>query len=473
MHFLGPRLRVVDHRLLRINQQVDHPVPNFLSLDDFNLDAQVEDGQILIQQPGHADGILLRCQDPGNPATGASLDEPLQLSFGVPVVVRKTLRQLELHAEARQTLLKAFRRSDGTERPCSHALQRSEGHLFPGGEIMKFHGPMTAFQDRCRAVVLPDPGVQIREITSITLGDQDVGCAAEMIRWFPQGTPGKKMLVAERCLPIDEDKIDPAMEADILESVIQDEDIASQGRDGMTCTFHPVLVDHDGYSPEVLGEHEGLIPRRFGIEQQGTSLGDNAGRGFSPGCPPALHTLVTPAQDSHTPATGRKFTGKFLDDGRFSGSSDGKVSYADDRATHLMAAQQMNSVKMNPCTDDKHVHGGQSQEKCPQYSGPFSGATLQNDINSKLFEAVEKASHRAVGEGYFTIRAPELSPLQIIILDPFGASLRMATATRAAVFWFGAMQQTVDPEPLNQPPSAPAFSPAMITCSRNGTNLPR
>ena len=49
MHFLGPRLRVVDHRLLRINQQVDHSVPNFLSLDDFNLDAQVKDGQILIQ----------------------------------------------------------------------------------------------------------------------------------------------------------------------------------------------------------------------------------------------------------------------------------------------------------------------------------------------------------------------------------------------------------------------------------------
>jgi len=281
------------------------------------------------------------------------------------------------------------------------------------------------------------------------------------------------MLVAERCLPIDEDKIDPAMEADILESVIQDEDIASQGRDGVSCTFHPVLVDHDGYSPEVLGEHEGLITRRFGIEQQRTSLGNNAGRGFSSGCASALHALVTPAQDSDSPATGRKFTGQFLDNGSLSGSSDGKVSYADDRATHLMTAQQMNAVKMNSCTDDEPVHGGKSQEKCPQDSGPFSGATFQDDINGKLFEAVEKASHRAVGEGYFTIRAPELSPLQIIILDPFGASLRMAPATRAAVFGFAAMQHTVDPEPLNQPPSAPAFSPAMITCSRNGTNFPR
>jgi hypothetical protein len=63
----------------------------------------------------------------------------------------------------------------------------------------------------------------------------------------------------------------------------------------------------------------------------------------------------------------------------------------------------------------------------------------------------------------FVTKAPLLSGLQIITVDPLEAWERMAEAIFAEDFASGDRQQMVEPEPLNQPPMAPASSPARIT----------
>jgi hypothetical protein len=88
------------------------------------------------------------------------------------------------------------------------------------------------------------------------------------------------MLIAERILPIDEEKVEAIAEAEVLEAVIEKEGVGPVVANGVTGAFDSVGIDEDGDAGEVAGEHEGLVSCLGGVEEDRFSVGNNArGRG--------------------------------------------------------------------------------------------------------------------------------------------------------------------------------------------------
>jgi hypothetical protein len=74
-------------------------------------------------------------------------------------------------------------------------------------------------------------------------------------------------LVAEGVLAVDEEEIEAVAEAEVLEAVIEEEGVGLVVADGVASGFDAVGVDEDGNAWEVAGEHEGLVTRLSGIEE--------------------------------------------------------------------------------------------------------------------------------------------------------------------------------------------------------------
>jgi len=89
------------------------------------------------------------------------------------------------------------------------------------------------------------------------------------------------VLVAERVLSVDEEKVESVAEAEVLKAVVEKEGIGLVVANGVTGRFNSVGVDEDGDAWKVAGEHEGLVAGLSGIKENRFSVGDNAGRGGS------------------------------------------------------------------------------------------------------------------------------------------------------------------------------------------------
>ena len=59
-----------------------------------------------------------------------------------------------------------------------------------------------------------------------------------------------------------------------------------------------------------------------------------------------------------------------------------------------MSALEMIFEKINPERDDSKIEPGEGEQQPPQDAGTLACAALQDDIDGKLFEAVEKTPHR-------------------------------------------------------------------------------
>jgi hypothetical protein len=79
-----------------------------------------------------------------------------------------------------------------------------------------------AFDDGSCPIIFPDAVVKFREITSIAFGDHDVGGASQVRGRLTKGASGKEIIVTEGGLPVDQDQIEAALQAEVLEPVIED-----------------------------------------------------------------------------------------------------------------------------------------------------------------------------------------------------------------------------------------------------------
>lgn len=84
---------------------------------------------------------------------------------------------------------------------------------------------------------------------------------------------------------------------------------------------------------------------------------------------------------------------QFLDHGSLSRAADSQVADAYHGAADLMVPEQMGLIKAKAQENNRKVKKGNSQQQNAQDARAFSGATLQNDIDCKLFETVEKTPH--------------------------------------------------------------------------------
>ena len=85
------------------------------------------------------------------------------------------------------------------------------------------------------------------------------------------------MLIAERILSIDKEKVEAIAKAEVLEAVIEKEGVSSVVSDGVAGTFDSVGIDEHGDAGEIAGEHEGLVSCLGRIEEDRITVRNNAG----------------------------------------------------------------------------------------------------------------------------------------------------------------------------------------------------
>jgi len=126
---------------------------------------------------------------------------------------------------------------------------------------------MAAGVDGGVAVVAADLFFDLGVFVAGAFGEEDEIGPAECVGGFAKDSAGKDVLVAERVLSVDEEEIEAVAEAEVLEAVIEEEGVGLVVADGVASGFDAVGVDEDGNAWEVAGEHEGLVTRLSGIEE--------------------------------------------------------------------------------------------------------------------------------------------------------------------------------------------------------------
>lgn len=270
-------------------------------------------------------------------------------------MIRKALRQLQGDAEAAKSLFEALWGGDGGERAGLKSLEAFQRKLFSGGEVLKFHWTMAALDDRSRAIVCSDAPVEFGEVASIAFGDENMGGASQVCGGFAQGAAREQIFVAEGGLAVDQDKIKAPVKSQILETIVKDEKVAPDLRDGMAPAGDTVLVDNNRDPAKILCQHEGLVPRILGIQEEGSALGNNANWRWVGAGDRTPGAFVSTAEDRNFPSLQGEFPGQSFDHGCLAGSSHGQVADAHHRASDLVSVEEIRGEKPESQGDDCQV----------------------------------------------------------------------------------------------------------------------
>ena len=206
------------------------------------------------------------------------------------------------------------------------------------------------------------------------------------------------MLIAERILSIDEEKVEAIAEAEVLEAIIEKEGVGPIVADGVAGAFDSVGIDEHGDAGKITGEHEGLISCLGGVEEDRFSVGNNArGRGD-----PAWKKLIGQAGEERfgsafvaTTEDGDAATcfvqraGKLLDDGSFTGATYGEVADADDHDADGVPAEDSILVEAGTQAHDACVNRSEEEKERFKEGCAASSRTIEDDIGGKLFERFE------------------------------------------------------------------------------------
>ncbi len=120
---------------------------------------------------------------------------------------------------------------------------------------------MRAFDDLGRAVVAADARDERGVVRALALGDENVAGAAQVARRFAQGAARQEVFVAEGRLPVDQHEVEPVLEMQILQPVVEDERVRAEMLDRVPPGLDAVLVHEHDDAGQVGGEHERLVAR--------------------------------------------------------------------------------------------------------------------------------------------------------------------------------------------------------------------
>ena len=116
------------------------------------------------------------------------------------------------------------------------------------------------------SVVAADLFFDLGVFVAGAFSEEDEVGSAEGIGGFAKDAAGKDVLVAERVLSVDKEKVKAVAEAEVLKAVVEKEGIGLVVADGVASGFDAVGVDEYGDAWKVAGEHEGLVAGLSGIE---------------------------------------------------------------------------------------------------------------------------------------------------------------------------------------------------------------
>ena len=87
MEFFRTGFRIIHDRHRWMNELIKHRCPMFNTGKDLDLDPQIIDGNALLVEAWHADGILLRREDAVNAPSFTAFQKTLHLAFRVAMMV--------------------------------------------------------------------------------------------------------------------------------------------------------------------------------------------------------------------------------------------------------------------------------------------------------------------------------------------------------------------------------------------------
>ena len=185
----------------------------------------------------------------------------------------------QLRSELHQTLFEALRLGNATEGGHSAAFQNLQPRSLPRENVLQVERMMDALDDPRGRIELRNSPTQFRRIT-ITLGNKNRAGSRQVRRRLTQSPPRQQPFVAERLLPVHQNNVlPPAPQFPILEPIIQQQCVAPEFFNGITPTFHPVLIHQHDHVFEIGGQHVRLVPRHLGIQQQGFAIRHHTRRG--------------------------------------------------------------------------------------------------------------------------------------------------------------------------------------------------
>ena len=145
-----------------------------------------------------------------------------------------------------QRRLERLRRGDGAERRDIGAPEGFERLVCPGEHLLQMPGPVRAFDDLGRAVVAADARDE-RGVVAPSLLVMKICVARRRLPGrFAQRAARQEVLVAERGLPVDQHEVQPVLEVQVLQAVVEDERVRAEMFDRVPPGLDAVLVhEHD------------------------------------------------------------------------------------------------------------------------------------------------------------------------------------------------------------------------------------
>ena len=137
---------------------------------------------------------------------------------------------------------------------------------------------MRALDDLRRAIVTPNAFDQFLIGFAGALGDENVTGPAQIPRRFAQCSARQKKFISERRLPIDQHNIEPMLQMEILQTVIEQQGIGFPFFDREEAALYPILVDEHDHIFQVMREHVRFVSRGQRIEQQCFAIGNDPWR---------------------------------------------------------------------------------------------------------------------------------------------------------------------------------------------------
>lgn len=220
-----------------------------------------------------------------------------------------------------------------------------------------------------------------------------------MIGRLAKRSAREKELVSVRSFAIDEDNIKSFLQREILKSIIQEKRIGFEFSNGIQTSLDAVFINNDRDIVKIVSQHEGFISGVLGIEEEGFSVRDQAGRDFIFTKQEAIFdaiperpfdALIAAAEDGDFPSGLREFLGDFFNERRLSSSSDREISNADHEAAKGVDSHDTLLVKIKSEPDDPGVEEREGVKEGAQQSCALAVATFKDHVDGELLQLLER-----------------------------------------------------------------------------------
>ena len=253
-----------------------------------------------------------------------------------------------------------------------------------------------ALDDVHAGIVLLDELLDLGVALAVGLGEEDVGGAAQMLDGLAQDAAGQQVAVAEGIGFVDEQEVQPALERQVLEAVVEHERVAAEAADRIGAGLHAVFVDQHDHAREIARQHVGLVAGLFGIEQHALAIAHHARRRLlrvreavpRPAPEGGRLALVAAAEDGDAAAALGQRTGKLFHHRRLAGAAHRQVADHDHQAAQRLIVQQPLPVEPEPQLHHPAEQKGHPLQKRPVDGRPGVLPPPKDHIDGVLLEGV-------------------------------------------------------------------------------------